>query len=61
MSEIIVQKNEEEEGLIPHVWRPIFEKIIKAFVEKYRHVASCSHRLFSNDHNFRDLVFYTVC
>ena len=38
MSEIIVQKNEEEEGLIPHVWRPIFEKIVKAFVEKDYHI-----------------------
>ena len=34
MCEIIVEKNEEEEGPIPHVWRSTFEKIVKAFVEK---------------------------
>ena len=34
MYEIIVEKNEEEEGPIPHVWRPIFKKIVKSFVEE---------------------------
>lgn len=34
MSEIIVEKNEEEEGPVPHVWRNTFEKIVKAFTKK---------------------------
>lgn len=34
MSEIQVEKNEEEELPIPHVWRPIFKNIVKAFVNK---------------------------
>ncbi|MBU2997102.1 hypothetical protein KO500_11695 [Cellulophaga baltica] len=34
MKEIIVEKNEEDEGLIPHVWRPIFKEIVSAFVKK---------------------------
>ncbi len=33
MNEIVVEKNEEE-GPIPHVWRPTFEKIVNALVEK---------------------------
>jgi hypothetical protein len=32
--QIAVEKNEEEEGPIPHVWRPIFKKIVQAFVNK---------------------------
>ncbi len=34
MSEIIVEKNEDEEGPIPHLWRPIFTEIVSAFVKK---------------------------
>jgi hypothetical protein len=34
MSEILVEKNEEEELPIPHVWRPIFKNIVKAIVNK---------------------------
>jgi hypothetical protein len=34
MSEIQVEKNEEEELPIPHVWRPIFKNIVKAFVNQ---------------------------
>jgi hypothetical protein len=34
MSKILVEKNEEEELPIPHVWRPIFKNIVKAFVNK---------------------------
>ena len=34
MSEILVEKNEEEELPIPHIWRPIFKNIVKAFVNK---------------------------
>ena len=34
MSEILVEKNEEEELPIPHVWRPIFKNLVKAFVNK---------------------------
>jgi hypothetical protein len=34
MSEILVEKNDEEELPIPHVWRPIFKSIVKAFVNK---------------------------
>jgi hypothetical protein len=34
MTEIIVEKNEEEELPIPNVWRPIFENVVKAFVNK---------------------------
>ncbi|MFI2743353.1 hypothetical protein ACG2LH_11485 [Zhouia sp. PK063] len=33
MHEIVVEKNEEEEGPIPHIWRPIFKAIVNAFVE----------------------------
>ena len=34
MTEILVEKNEVEEHPIPHVWRPIFKSIVKAFVNK---------------------------
>jgi len=34
MSEILVEKNEEEELPIPHIWRPIFKNIVRAFVNK---------------------------
>jgi hypothetical protein len=34
MGEILVEKNEEEELPIPHVWRPIFKNIVSAFVNK---------------------------
>lgn len=34
MIEIVVEKNEEEELPIPHIWRPIFKAIVCAFVEK---------------------------
>ncbi|WP_445722867.1 DUF7668 domain-containing protein [Flavobacterium sp.] len=34
MSKILVEKNEEEELPIPHVWRPIFRNIVSAFVNK---------------------------
>ncbi|TCD29072.1 hypothetical protein EZ456_02620 [Pedobacter psychrodurus] len=34
MSEILVEKNEEEELPIPHIWRPIFKNIVTAFVNK---------------------------
>ncbi|WP_282048858.1 DUF7668 domain-containing protein [Maribacter aquivivus] len=34
MKEIIVEKNEEEEGQIPHVWRPTIKEIVRAFVKK---------------------------
>jgi hypothetical protein len=34
MNEIIVEKNEEKELPVPHVWRPIFENIVRAFVNK---------------------------
>ena len=33
MNEIVVEKKEEE-GPIPNVWRPTFEKIVNALVEK---------------------------
>ncbi|MEP5339716.1 MAG: hypothetical protein ABJL44_13485 [Algibacter sp.] len=34
MNEILVEKNEEEELPIPHIWRPTFKAIVNAFVEK---------------------------
>lgn len=34
MSEILVEKNDENELPIPSIWRPTFSKIVKAFVEK---------------------------
>jgi len=34
MNEILVEKNKEEELPIPHIWRPIFKNIVKAFVNK---------------------------
>ena len=34
MSKILVEKNEEEELPIPHVWRSIFRNIVSAFVNK---------------------------
>ncbi|WP_396632596.1 hypothetical protein [Maribacter sp. R86514] len=34
MKEIIVEKNEENEGPIPHVWRSIIKEIVSAFVKK---------------------------
>ena len=33
MTEIKVEKNEENELPIPHIWRPIFKEIINAFVK----------------------------
>ncbi|CAL2083991.1 conserved protein of unknown function [Tenacibaculum sp. 190524A05c] len=33
MKKILVKKNEEEELPIPHIWRPIFKEIVKAFVK----------------------------
>ena len=40
MSQITVEKNEEEEGPIPHVWRPIFKDIVNAFVNKDYNLSS---------------------
>lgn len=34
MEKIPVEKNEEDELPIPHVWRPIFEEIVNTFVKK---------------------------
>ena len=34
MEQIPVEKNEEDELPIPHVWRPIFKSIVKAFVKR---------------------------
>lgn len=34
MKEISVEKNEEDEGPVPHVWRPIFKEIVNAFIKK---------------------------
>jgi hypothetical protein len=34
MNEIVIEKNEEEELPIPHVWRPTFKAIVNAFVEQ---------------------------
>ncbi len=34
MNEIVVEKNEEDELPIPHIWRPIFMAIVNAFVKK---------------------------
>lgn len=34
MDEIGVEKNEEEEFPIPHLWRPTFKAIVDAFVQK---------------------------
>lgn len=34
MNEILVEKNENEELPIPHIWRPTFKAIVNAFVEK---------------------------
>lgn len=34
MEKIEVEKNEEEELPIPHVWRPTFKAIVSAFVRK---------------------------
>jgi len=40
MSKVAVEKNEEEEGPIPQVWRPIFKDIVKAFVNKDYNLSS---------------------
>jgi hypothetical protein len=40
MTDILVEKNEEEELPIPHVWRPIFKNIVKAFVNKDYNLSS---------------------
>lgn len=40
MTEIIVEKNEEEELPIPHIWRPIFMEIVNAFVKKDYSISS---------------------
>ena len=40
MSKVAVEKNEEEEGPIPHDWRPIFKDIVKAFVNKDYNLSS---------------------
>ena len=40
MSKVAVEKNEEEEGPIPHLWRPIFKDIVKAFVNKDYNLSS---------------------
>ncbi|AUC15781.1 hypothetical protein BTO06_11750 [Tenacibaculum sp. SZ-18] len=34
MYEILVEKNEEKELPVPHIWRPTFKAIANAFVEK---------------------------
>lgn len=34
MNEIVVEKNEESELPIPHLWRPIFNAIVNAFVKQ---------------------------
>jgi len=34
MNKIEVEKNEEEELPIPHLWRPTFKAIVNAFVQK---------------------------
>lgn len=34
MNKIEVEKNEEEELPIPHIWRPTFKAIVDAFVQK---------------------------
>lgn len=34
MNEIEVEKNEEEELPIPHLWRPTFKAIVSAFVQR---------------------------
>lgn len=34
MNQIPVEKNEEDELPIPHVWRPIFKSIVSEFVKK---------------------------
>ena len=34
MKEIKVEKNEENELPIPHIWRPSFKAIVNAFVNK---------------------------
>ncbi|WP_103192896.1 DUF7668 domain-containing protein [Formosa algae] len=33
MTEIKVEKNEEKELPIPHIWRPVFKEIVNAFVK----------------------------
>ena len=40
MNEIVVEKNEEEELPIPHIWRPTFKEIVDAFVEKDYKISS---------------------
>ena len=40
MSEVIIEKNEDEEGPIPHVWRPIFKSIVNAFVNEDYNLSS---------------------
>jgi hypothetical protein len=40
MNEIVVEKNEEEELPIPHIWRPTFKAIVNAFVEKDYNLSS---------------------
>jgi hypothetical protein len=40
MSLVLVEKNEEEELTIPHVWRPIFKNIVRAFVNKDYNLSS---------------------
>ena len=34
MSQILIEKNEEDELPIPHLWRPVFKEIINSFVKK---------------------------
>ena len=51
MNEIIVEKNEDEEGSIPHIWRPIFKKIVKAFVEKDYKLSSSIENVSSISEN----------
>jgi adenylate kinase family enzyme len=40
MSEIKVEKNEENELPIPHIWRPSFKAIISAFVKQDYNLSS---------------------
>jgi len=40
MNEIVVEKNEEDELPIPHIWRPTFKAIVNAFAEKDDKISS---------------------
>jgi hypothetical protein len=40
MSLVLVEKNEEEELPIQHIWRPIFKNIVRAFVNKDYNLSS---------------------